>query len=427
MMTSYKETGIKIFAEICRLLIGVVFIFSGFVKAVDPVGFAIKIGDYLTAFGLTALKPLALLVALNLVAIEFALGVCMLLGVYRRYTSFLLLLFMSVMTPLTLYLAIFDPVSDCGCFGDAVILTNWETFFKNLVLLGASIFLLLYNQKLFQCFTYKVYWFVALFVYVYCLVFSVWNYKNLPLLDFRPYKIGANIPEQMLIPEGMPEDEYEYIFIYEKDGVRKEFGLDNYPATDSTWTFIDTKTVLITEGYKPPIESFTIYDAEGNDQSDLVLDASEPLLLLIVPKLEDASDERIDEINNVYDYALEHDMLFYCITGSSEELIQQWIDISGAEYPFLFADDVLLKTIIRSNPGLVLMKGGTVLMKWHYRNIPEEEEIGAVLTKYLGEKPVNKSKRWIYFNLFGFIVPLLSVWVYDFLRFRRKEEVLENE
>ena len=419
----YKERIIKISAEVCRLLIGCTFVFSGFVKAIDPVGFAIKIGDYLTAFGLDALKPLALLASINLSAVEFMLGVCMLLGVYRRYTSLLVLLFMLVMTPLTFYLALFDPVSDCGCFGDAVVISNWQTFYKNVVLLSAAIFVLIYNQRLFQCFTYRVYWFVALFTYIYCVIFSYWNYNHLPLLDFRPYKKGANIPEQMVIPDGAPQDEYAHIFIYEKDGVKKEFTLDDYPANDTTWTFVDTRTNLISEGFKPAIEAFNIYDEEDTDVSGIILYNEEPVLLLIAPKLEEASDERIDEINNVYDYALEHGIPFYCIIGSSREKIRDWIELSGAEYPFFFADDVLLKTIIRSNPGLVLVKNGTVRMKWHYKDIPEEEDIAGVLNSYLEEKePKNEGNRWIYINLLGFTVPLLLVWVYDYLHFRRRKE-----
>jgi uncharacterized membrane protein YphA (DoxX/SURF4 family) len=418
----YKERVIKTVAEICRLFIGGVFVFSGFVKAIDPVGFAIKIGDYLTAFGLQSVKSLALLGSINLSAVEFTLGVCMLLGVYRRYTSILILLFMLVMTPLTLYLALFNPVSDCGCFGDAVIISNWATFCKNVVLLSAAVFILIYNRKLYQCFTFNVYWFVVLFVYAYCVGFSWWNYNHLPLLDFRPYKIGANIPEQMTIPGDASHDEYESVFIYEKDGVKKEFTLDDYPANDSSWTFVDTHTKLVARGVKPKIEAFNVYDSENKDVSDLILYNEEPILLLIAHKLEEASDERIDEINSLYDYALERGIPFYCITGSAQEYIQAWIDITGAEYPFLFADDVLLKTIIRSNPGLVLIKNGTILGKWHYKDIPEEENTAKVLNSYLKEQANNKGSRWIYINVLGFTIPLLLVWVYDYLHFRRRKE-----
>jgi uncharacterized membrane protein YphA (DoxX/SURF4 family) len=422
----YKERIIKTVAEICRLLIGCVFVFSGFVKAIDPVGFAIKIGDYLAAFGLQDFKPLALLASMNLSAVEFTLGVCMLLGVYRRYTSILILLLMLVMTPLTLYLALFNPVSDCGCFGDAVIISNWATFGKNIVLLSATVFVLIYNRKLYQCFTFNVYWFVVLFIYVYCIGFSWWNYNHLPLLDFRPYKIGANIPEQMTIPGDASHDEYESVFIYEKDGVKKEFTLDNYPANDSSWTFVDTHTKLAVRGVKPKIETFNVYDSDDNDVSDIILYNDEPVLLLIAHKLEEASDERIDEINNLYDYALERGIPFYCITGSAQEYRQAWIDITGAEYPFLFADDVLLKTIIRSNPGLVLIKNGTILEKRHYKDIPEEENMAKVLNGYLEEQATDKGSRWIYINLSGFTVPLLLVWVYDYLRFRRRKEFEEE-
>lgn len=416
-----KEYLIKGIAETCRLLIGVVFIFSGFVKAVDPMGFAIKITDYLAAFGLQRLEPFALLAAANLIAVEFTLGVCTLLGVYRKYASFFVLLFMGVMTPLTLYLALFDPVSDCGCFGDALVITNWQTFWKNVVLLAAAIFLFMQHKKVFRVFTYKVYWFVALFTYFYAAVFAWWNYNHLPLMDFRPYKVGTNIPAAMQIPEGEEPDEYEYTFIYEKDGVKKEFTINNYPADDTTWTFVDTRSKLLKKGYTPPIESFNFYNGE-EEVTDIVLESPNPVLLLIAPKLEDASDERVDEINNMYDYALEHRIDFYCVTGSDDEAIRDWTDITGAEYPFLHADDILLKTIIRSNPGLVLLKEGTILMKWHYNDIPEEEDIEAEINSRLeGNAPEMKRNGWIPFNLLSFTLPLLFVWIYDFFRFRRRK------
>ncbi len=180
----YRDTIIKVLTECCRLLVGAVFVFSGFVKAVDPVGFALKIGDYFIAFGLERFQSLSLILGFNLIAIEFMLGVCVLLGVYRRYSSFLALAMMAFMTPLTFYLALFDPVSDCGCFGDAIILTNWETFGKNVVLLAAAVFLFIYNQRISSFYTYKVYWFVALFSFLACSLFTWQNYRHLPVIDF---------------------------------------------------------------------------------------------------------------------------------------------------------------------------------------------------------------------------------------------------
>lgn len=416
----HKDILLKIIVECSRLLLGVTFIFSGFVKAVDPVGFAIKIGDYLTAFGLETFQSLSLAFAFNLTAIEFMLGVCVLLGVYRKYASLFTLLFMLFMTPLTLYLALFDPVSDCGCFGDAVLLTNWETFFKNVVLLAAAVFLYVYNQRVSAFYTFKVYWFVALFSFLSCVFFAYQNYQHLPLLDFRPYKIGANIPELMSIPEGAPEDEYRYSFVYEKDGVKQTFSLEDLP-TDSSWVFVESQTDLIKEGYIPPIEAFNLYDEQGEDVADILLDDARGVFLFISPKLEKANDIYVDEINSVYDYAQENGLSFYCLTASMPEDIARWSDYTGAAYPFLQADDTLLKTIIRSNPGLVLIKKGSVLAKWHYKDIPEEEDVKETMDPYIeGEKLMNKEDRYPMINLLTFAVPLLLVWGYDHLRNRRR-------
>lgn len=426
-MMKYKETIRKIIAECCRVLLGAVFVFSGTVKAIDPMGGAIKIGDYLTAFGLDKLQSLAVVLSFNLSAIEFTLGVCLLLGVYRRYTTFLTLLMMAFMTPLTLYLALFDPVSDCGCFGDAWILTNWETFFKNIVLLAAAIYVFINNQRLTAFYTYKVYWFVPLFAYIYSIGFAYRNYTHLPVVDFRPYKVGANIPALMAVPEGAPADEYRYSFIYEKDGVKKEFSLDDVPADDSTWTFVDSKTELIKQGYVPPVAGFNLYNAADEDVTGQILHDPRPVFLLIAPKLEEAGDEQMDEINNVYDYALENDIDFYCVTGSGSEAITQWNDYTGAEYPYLMADEVLLKTIIRSNPGLVLLKDGTILAKWHANDIPAEDELPEVLEMYLSGKSIkNKEEGRLITNLFTFTVPLLLVWMYDYLRNRLRRRRKES-
>lgn len=421
---SYKRSTITILAEFSRLLIGVVFIFSGFVKAIDPVGFALKINDYLIAFGIEAIKVLSGLISFNLIAIEFMLGICVLLGVYRRYSSFLVLLLMVFMTPLTLYLALFDPVSDCGCFGDAVIITNWETFYKNIVLLAAAVFLFIYNQRIHPFFTYKSYWFVAIYGYTMCMFFSYQNYAHLPVKDFRPYKIGADIPSLMAIPEGAEEDEYKYTFVYEKEGVQKEFSLDDYPSDDPSWTFVESKSELVKQGYVPAITNFVLFNDEDQNVTEEVLTNDKGVLLVIAPKLEKSKDLKIDEVNAIYDYASEHGLAFYCVTASSTDAIGDWIDKTGAEYPFLMGDETLLKTIIRSNPGLVLLKKGIVFAKWHYNDIPGEEEIQKVLSDYLSKDTIEprKEDRKIAICLFSFAVPLLLVWLYDYFRYRRRKK-----
>lgn len=423
------ELAKKVVAEISRLLIGVVFIFSGIVKAVDPVGGAIKIGDYLMAFGFTWLSSFDLLLTFCLSAAEFTLGVCMLLGVYRRYSSFFVLVFMLFMTPLTLYLALFNPVSDCGCFGDAIVLTNWETFLKNIVLLAAAVVAFIYNRYLCNFYTFKAYWFVTLFAYLSCIGFNYSNYSHLPIIDFRPFKVGANIPALVSIPDNAPADEYAYYFTYEKNGVKKEFSLENYPADDSTWTYVSSRSDLIKKGYVPPVPGFVLYDSTSVDITDEVLRIKGPMFWLVIPSIEKADDKNIDAINNVFDFAQEHGYPFYCLTGSSRESMIDWENNTGSEYSFITTDDVLLKTMIRANPGLILINDGVIRAKWNPNDLPDEDYIKETMQNHLDGKSVNpKEDDGILFMLLSFTVPLLLVWIYDYFRNRRKrsDKQIEN-
>ncbi|OAV63895.1 hypothetical protein Barb4_04618 [Bacteroidales bacterium Barb4] len=407
---------------LCRLsavLVGSVFVFSGLVKAIDPASGSYKITEYLNAFGLGQLQGLSLAASFSLCAAEFTLGVCLLLGVYRRYATFLALSFMAMMTLLTLYLALFDPVADCGCFGDALILTNWQTFGKNIVLLAATLFLFIYNRKMYSLYTYKVYWFVALFPYLACLVFAGRNYRHLPIVDFRPYKVGANIPALMSVPEGAAADEYLYAFVYEKEGVRDTFSLDNLPPDGNGWTFIESQTKLIRQGYVPPIATFNLYDSEDEDVTDRVLNDPAGVFLLVSPRLENADGDCTDMVNNASDYAVANGLSFYGLTGSSSETIAHWNDYTGADYPFLKADETVLKTIVRSNPGLLLLKQGTILAKWHYTDIPGEEVLSETVGSLLqGNKPAG-DRRYPATGLLLFAIPLLLVWIYDYFYYRR--------
>ena len=411
----------KILVEICRILLGATFIFSGTVKAIDPVGGAIKMEDYFNAFGLSVFNPIALFANINLSAVEFVLGMCIIMAVYRKLTTVCMLAFMAFMTLLTLYLAIFNPVHDCGCFGEAIIITNWQTFFKNLlVLFPASAVTYLYHKKMTPVYTYRAYWFVLLFGYMFSVGFSYYNYYNLPIVDFRPYKNGANIPQLMSFPEDAKQDEYQ--FVYEKDGKKQAFTPEESPAGDPTWTFVESK--LIKQGYVPPITSFELYDKNEDNIAEEILAEEKGVFLLIAPNLEKANEKIIDEINNIYDYAVENQLKFYCVTSSTKEGINAWINNTGAEYPFLTADDVTLKTIIRSNPGLVLLKTGTILNKWHYNDIPSEETANAVINGLLnpsGEKKEKEMSPWVLI-VCCFTLPLLLVWIYDYLRNRRKNK-----
>lgn len=411
-------------ANVCRFLLAVAFIFSGFVKAVDPLGFQYKIQDYLEAFGVASLVPsfLPLLGGIVLSAIEFSIGVLLFFGIRKIFATTVALVLMILMTPLTLYLAIFNPVSNCGCFGDAWVLTNWETFAKNIVLLGAAITVFHWRKMLIRFVTWKMEWLVSLYTFLFVFTLSFYCLDRLPVLDFRPYRVGKNILEGMTIPENAKPTVYESIFILEKNGVKKEFKLENYP--DSTWTYIDTRTIVKEKGYEPSIHDFSMMELEtGEDITENVLTDRGYTFLLVAHHIEEADDSNIDLINEVYDYSVEHGYKFYCLTSSSKEQVELWKDKTGAEYPFCQMDDIALKTIIRSNPGLILIKNGTILNKWSDEDIPDEYALTDKLENLpLGKQPSECSDmHTIGYVLLWFFIPLLFVLGIDILIIRRSE------
>ncbi len=407
----------------CRFLLAALFIFSGFVKAVDPLGSFYKIQDYLTAFGMISWFPtyLPLFFAIILSSAEFCVGVFLFFGVRRKIASTLALLLMSVMTPLTLYLALANPVSDCGCFGDAWVLTNWQTFGKNIVLLVAAIAVFRDRKLMFRFVTLKIEWMVSLYTLLFVFALSFYCLEYLPVLDFRPYKIGTNIKAGMEIPEGAKPSVFESRFVLEKDGKQQEFTLDNYP--DSTWTFVETRTVLKEKGYEPPIHDFSMISPDtGEDITESVLSDKGYAFLLVAHRIEEADDSNIDLINEIYDYSVEHGYGFYALTSSPDEEIEVWRERTGAEYPFCQMDDITLKTIIRSNPGLLLIKGGTILNKWSDNQLPDEYVLNDSLDNLeLGQQKQENNLHTIGYVLLWFIVPLTLVIGIDILVIKRRE------
>ena len=413
----------EVIANISRFILAAAFIFSGFVKAVDPLGFQYKIQDYLAAFGMASWFPsfFPLLGGIALSAIEFSIGIFLFFGVRRTVASTLALMLMSFMTPLTLYLAIFNPVSDCGCFGDAWVLTNWETFIKNVLLLLAAIGAFKGRKMLVRFISQKMEWLVSLYTLFFVFTLSFYCLDRLPVLDFRPYKVGKNILEGMTMPEGAKPSVYESVFILEKNGEKKEFTLENYP--DSTWTFVDTHTVLKEKGYEPAIHDFSMIELNtGEDITEDVLTDMGYTFLLVAHRIEEADDSNIDLINEVYDYSVEHGYKFYCLTSSPEEQIELWKDKTGAEYPFCQMDDITLKTMIRSNPGLMLIKNGTILNKWSDEDIPDEYVLTDKLENLpLGQQKVGNDVHTVGFVFLWFVIPLLLVLGVDVLVVRRRE------
>jgi triosephosphate isomerase len=280
----------KVVVNIARFLLAVVFILSGFVKAVDPLGTQYKINDYLEAMHLGAMVPDFVTLSASVLqsAVEFVLGICLLFAIRRRLVTRFTLAIMIVMTLLTLWLALANPISDCGCFGDALVLSNWQTFWKNVALLAAAAIVSWKPLDMMRMIGRNNQWIVFNYSVLFILFIEGYCLYNLPMFDFRPYHVGANIKEGMTIPEGAQQPQFETTFILEKDGQQREFTAENYP--DSTWTFVDSRTVQTAEGYVPPIHDFSILTDEGDDITEEVLAREGYTFLLVSPHLEQASD-----------------------------------------------------------------------------------------------------------------------------------------
>ena len=364
----------KIAVNIARLALAIVLILSGFVKAVDPLGTQYKITDYLAALHLVQYVPdmMTLGAAVVLSAFEFGMGICLLFAIRRRLTSRLTLLMMLIMTPLTLWLALANPISDCGCFGDALVLTNWQTFWKNVVLLSLALLVGRWPLEMVRFVSKSNQWIVTNYSALFIIILSAWSLYDLPYFDFRPYHVGTNLRQgwqQMMEGEDSP---YVDFFIERVD--------------------------------------------DGEDITEQVLNGKGYTFLLVSPHLEQADDSQLDRINDLYEYAEDNGYPFYCLTASGQKGINGWRDITGAEYPFCQTDDITLKTIIRSNPGLLLLKDGVIIRKWSHNSLPviDETQADKALEQqsfgHLGEDSIPQK---ILLILLWYVLPLVVLTIAD--------------
>lgn len=401
--------------NICRFILAVTFIFSGYVKAIDPLGTLYKLKDYAAAMALNDILPdwALVIVAIALGALEFSLGVFMLFAVRRHMVSKLTLALMSVMTALTVWIYIADPVKDCGCFGDALKLTNGETLLKNIVLIACATLVAWRPVDMARFISRTNQWIVRYYTITYIVVTSVYCLYTLPIFDFRPYRVGTNIKQGMEIPEGAEQPEFESTFILRKNGVTREFTLDNYP--DSTWEYVDTKTVQTKKGYEPPIHDFAITTNDtGEDITEQMLTKKGYTFLLVSPRLAVADDSNFGDIDQIYEYAEENGVDFLCLTASTNEDIERWRELTGAEYKFCNADETTLKTMIRSNPGLILLKDGTIIGKWSHNALPQTDDLTAPLEQLpIGKAQNDSTPERLLIVLLTFFVPLMALTIAD--------------
>jgi len=396
-----------------RYISGFVFIFSGLVKGIDPMGSMYKLIDYFTAFNLDALEPLAYTLGIILCTAEFVIGFAILTNIRMRLASWGLLIFMLGFTPLTLFLAIADPVADCGCFGDAIHLTNWQTFFKNIII-SFFVFIVFINRKKYKSVSTPFIELSAVIIIAAAFVlFTHYNQRHLPVVDFRPYNTGANITERMTIPEGAPTDEYETTLIYEKDGKQQEFTLENYPSDDSTWIFVDSKTRLVKKGYEPPIHDFSLVTPDGQDLTDIILAEQGYSFLMLSIEFSEADRALIDKGIESGLECQEKGIDFYILTASATSLIDNF----EQELNIFFVDETTMKTIIRSNPGFIVLREGTITEKWAGIDLPLKDDLPEIIMESYPVK--NKNRTGVLIFIMAGI--LLISYVTNFLLLKLKK------
>lgn len=369
--TTPRNKWLSLLVVCVRIIVGATFIFSGVVKLIDPVGTMYKIEDYLQAFNLSSISAVSYFVAVVLALVEFVLGFNALLGSYLRTTPHLLLIFMAIMTPLTLYLAIANPISDCGCFGDVITLTNWQTFGKNIVLLLLVIFLLRYNIRARSLFHREIHAFIVVWVSIFGLAQLYVAAMYSPILDFRPFKVGTDLAAAYF---GDDDSAVEYDFVYTKDGVLATFALDSIPDEESGWQYVERRERRQAKPSKDNslLEHFVVYQGD-EDVTEEVLSHQGYLFMLLSEDLTKADDDDINVVHELYDYTREYGYPFYAVTASSPDEIEEWCDNTGAEYPFYFMDRTTIRTIQRANPYLLVLKDGVIYHKYYISHMPNEE------------------------------------------------------
>ncbi len=351
---------------IIRIVVGGVFIFSGFAKGIDPYGTLYKVEDYLSVLSLSVWPNLVLVGVFGLCALEFLAGVFLLTGCFRRSSVIIAGGIMAFMLPLTLWIAVSNPVADCGCFGDAFLLSNWATFWKNVGLSVGLIWLWRYNRKIICLITPALQWICIVGSCIFIVTIELFGYMVQPLIDFRPYKIGERIVDS----EESFEEGPQYLFVYEKDGIRKKFKeTDSLPEENDGWIFVDREEILSEEGGKNDKgqdegKSFRAWSKNGeDDETDEAVVADGNELIVMIPELGAVSPATTWKLNSLYEWSQQNDITMVGIVSGSSLEISTWEDLSMASYPIFTADDTHIKEVVRGNPGIVYLIDGVIQWK----------------------------------------------------------------
>lgn len=371
VLPSSNKRRYVVIVNVCRWLLALVLMLSGFLKAVDPVGAAHKLQEYATAFSIDGVSGAWLLAAaVAQAAVEFLIGLYLFLGVYRRTVSFLALVAMSLFVPFSLYVWVSGAVSDCGCFGESIAMSNGVTFAKNVVLLFLAIVAFAKRSLFVRNLSQKTRWVLVLFSWVYIFGMQAMAIMHLPLIDFGPYKVGKDLRAMVEYSPG----EYEYVSVYRKDGEDAVFPSDTIPGDG--WEFVRAESKLVKPGTEPEISNFSIVDWEYDiEMADELLADTGYVCIVPIENIGTAAMTHIDKINDLYDYCAANNIRFCAVSPSDEDGVLLWVKRTGAEYPVYWADGAMLRSMIRPNPGLVLLKDGVIVGKWAAADIPAVEDL----------------------------------------------------
>jgi uncharacterized membrane protein YphA (DoxX/SURF4 family) len=363
----------KAFLWILRIVVGGLFIFSGLVKANDPYGLSYKMDEFFEVWNWHGFRSYSLVLSVLMIGFEIIAGVALLLGFAQRFFAPLLLALITFFTFLTAYVLFSGKIKECGCFGDCIKISNWETFWKDVALLVMAIVLYAFRNRIKPLLRPSFGTALLILTVFFSFGVQVWAIEHLPYYDCLPYKRGVNLYQGTQLPPGSTPDVYETMLVYEKDGVKKEFTQDNFPWEDSTWVFVDSKSKLVKEGTGlPAIKDFGLYDTEGADHTQEVLQTPGYTFLWFIRDTRMARSDNLDKVRKLATEARAAGIPVYALSSANREEAAAYRQAKNLEvFDWLTVDATASKTAMRSNPGLMLLKDGVVLQKWSYRDYPQ--------------------------------------------------------
>ena len=393
---------IRLTVWLCRIIVGATFIISGWAKSVDPWGFVYKIEEYLNVWSLSLSRELTLTASVSLSVIEFATGIIIFVGAMRRGAVWIAMAFMGVMLPLTVWIAVADPVSDCGCFGDFIVLSNVTTLIKNIILSALVIVLFAYNGKVKGLYSFNSQWLVVTAAVAYPAALAFIGYRYQPLVDFRPYPVGAPVISESAGTAQPGGD----LFVYEKDGERREFTLDCIP--DSTWTFIEASST-----YSPERSDNLVISDQGDDITEDLISGDSCIILLVISNPDIHSMTRSRLANQLSTRAEAEGWKFFAIIAAEDEKLEAWTALASPDYPVYSAEDTALKELVRGDAALVWINNGIITRKLNLVAVDHNEALHDPDFLSGAMTPVRSATYW-------WMTGIFLLWMLTFLPYRRK-------